>query len=92
MRIVDHDTPDGPDKILHIRSVGCDVNIIVGTHDPNGTPFTTVEIIPHEPDDDGVPWRQLGSSSVVVMPVAPDGGSAGQRPASRDRAHRYGEA
>lgn len=69
MRIVDHLTPDGPDKILHIRSIGCDVNIIVGTHDPNGVPFTTIEILPHEPDDDGVRWMPLGTSNVVVMPV-----------------------
>lgn len=72
MRIVDHLTPDGPDKILHIRSVGCDVNIIVGTHDPNGVPFTTIEILPHEPDDDGVRWMPLGTSNVVVMPVSHD--------------------
>lgn len=69
MRIVSH-TSDGPDKILHIKSVGCDVNIIVGTHDPNGVPFTTVEILPHEPDDDGVNWLHMGSSSVMVMPVS----------------------
>ncbi|WP_433503193.1 hypothetical protein ACQP04_26015 [Pseudonocardia halophobica] len=70
MRIVDHLRPDGPDKILHVRSVGCDVNIIVGTHDPNGVPFTTVEVLPHEPDDEGVRWMHLGTSSVVVMPVS----------------------
>ena len=74
MRIVDHHEPDGPDKILHIRSAGCDINIIVGTHDPNGIPFTTVEVLPHEPDEDGTNWWNLGTSSVVVMPeshVAP---------------------
>lgn len=73
MRIVDHLTPDGPDKILHIRSVGCDVNIIVGTHDPNRVPFTTIEVMPHEPDDEGVRWMHLGTSNVVVMPVSHDG-------------------
>lgn len=70
MRIVDHHPIDVPDKILHIRSVGCDINVIVGTHDPNGIPFTTVEVLPHEPDDDGVNWLHLGTSSVVVMPVS----------------------
>ncbi len=70
MRIVDHCTTDGQDKILHVRSVGCDVNIIVGTHDPNGIPFTTIEVLPHEPDDDGVNWFHLGTSTVVVMPVS----------------------
>ncbi|TVT25025.1 hypothetical protein LWP59_25370 [Amycolatopsis acidiphila] len=69
MRIVDHQGTDGPDKILHVRAVGCDVNIIVGTHDPHGVPFTTVEVLPHEPDDDGVNWLHLGTASVVVMPV-----------------------
>ncbi|WP_327657167.1 hypothetical protein [Streptomyces sp. NBC_00483] len=72
MRIVDHLTPDGPDKILHVRSVGCDVNIIVGTHDPNGVPFTTVEVLPHVPDDEGTRWMHLGTSNVVVMPVSHD--------------------
>ncbi|MFF3572724.1 hypothetical protein [Nocardia jiangxiensis] len=72
MRIVDHLTPDGPDKILHIRSVGCDVNIIIGTHHPDGTPFTTIEVLPHEPDDDGVRWENIGSSNVVVSPAPSD--------------------
>ncbi|MGW6356355.1 hypothetical protein ACWFR5_14420 [Streptomyces sp. NPDC055092] len=70
MRIVEHDVPDGPDKILHVRSVGCDVNIIVGTHDPSGAPFTTIEIMPHQPDGDGVKWLHFGTSNVVVMPVS----------------------
>ncbi|HJQ47047.1 MAG TPA: hypothetical protein VJ870_12120 [Amycolatopsis sp.] len=78
MRIVEHHETDGPDKILHVRSVGCDVNIIVGTHDPAGVPFTTVEILPHEPDDEGVNWFQLGTSSVVVMPVSQPSNSNGE--------------
>ncbi|MET7640780.1 hypothetical protein [Streptomyces sp. NPDC005438] len=65
---MDH-TTDVPDKILHVRSVGCDVNIIVGTHDSSGVPFTTVEVLPHEPDEDGVNWLHHGTSSVLVMPV-----------------------
>lgn len=77
MRIIDHRAPTGGDKILHVRSIGCDVNIIIGTHDPTGTPFTTVEILPHEPDDDGVRWLLLGSSSVLALPVDTDRAAEG---------------
>lgn len=91
MRIVDHLTPDGPDKILHVRSVGCDVNIIVGTHDHNGVPFTTIEIMPHQPDDEGMRWMHLGSSNVVVMPVSHDGFPA-EPPAEPTSTPLHGEA
>lgn len=68
MRIVDH-TTHGPDKILHVRSLGCDVNIIIGTHDPNGVPYTTIEVLPHQPDDEGVNWLHAGPANVIVTPA-----------------------
>ncbi|ALC25986.1 hypothetical protein ABT013_14535 [Streptomyces bacillaris] len=84
MRIIDH-TSDVPDKILHIKSVGCDVNIIVGTHDPNGVPFTTIEVLPHEPDDDGVNWLNIGTSSVLVVPFDHTGRGDGKDDSAAQR-------
>ena len=67
MRQIDH-TNTETDKILHVRAVGCRVNVLVGTHDPDGFPYTTVEVIPDEPDDDGVEWACAGESTVIVRP------------------------
>jgi hypothetical protein len=60
MRQIQH-LNDGPDKILNIETEGCTINVIIGTHDPNGIEFTTVEITPHEPD---------GPNAVIVVPLA----------------------
>lgn len=72
MRRIEH-FADGPDKILHIETEGCKVNIIIGTHDLSGEDFTTVEILPAEPDDDGRIWTTIGPTAVLVVPaVVPD--------------------
>lgn len=69
MRITDH-LNTGPDKILHIRTEGCSINVVIGTHDPNGIEFTTIEVIPHEPDDDGRCWTTMGPSATIVVPLS----------------------
>lgn len=66
MREIQHTDP--ADKILHIRTVGCRVNVVAGMHDPDGHPYTTVEVIPDEPDDDGVEWDGGTTSTVIVRP------------------------
>ncbi len=66
MRQIQHTDP--ADKVLHIRTIGCRVNIVAGTHDPAGHPYTTVEVIPDEPDDDGNEWECGASSTVIVRP------------------------
>lgn len=68
MRQIQH-LSDGPDKILHIETEGCKINVIIGTHDPNGIEFTTVEIIPHQPDDEGRSWMTVGPTAVIVVPL-----------------------
>lgn len=67
MRQLEH-TDSAREKILHIRAIGCRVNVLIGTHDPDGYLYTTVEVIPDEPDDDGVEWAAGGESTVVVRP------------------------
>ncbi|WP_368680128.1 hypothetical protein R1X32_05710 (plasmid) [Rhodococcus opacus] len=59
----------GPDKILHIETEGCKVNVIIGTHDLSNEVFTTVEILPAEPDDDGRNWMTIGPTAVLVVPA-----------------------
>ena len=68
MRHIQH-FKDGPDKILHIETEGCRVNVIIGTHDPSGASFTTVEILAAQPDDDGNNWMTIGPSAVLVVPT-----------------------
>jgi hypothetical protein len=67
MRHIQH-FKESPDKILHIETEGCRVNVIIGTHDTSGTPFTTVEILAYQPDDDGNIWTTIGPSAVLVVP------------------------
>lgn len=68
MRHITH-FKDGPDKILHIETEGCKINVIIGTHDQTNTPFTTVEIHPEEPDAEGENWMTIGPSNVLVVPT-----------------------
>ena len=59
----------GSDKILHIQTEGCVINVIIGTHDQTGELFTTVEVIPATPDDDGRNWTALGPPAILVSPT-----------------------
>lgn len=68
MRQIQH-FKDGPHKILHIEAEGCKINVIIGTHDPSGSAFTSVEILAAEPDDDGNNWMTIGPSTVLVVPA-----------------------
>jgi hypothetical protein len=61
MRQIQH-LNDGADKILNIETEGCTINVVIGTHDPNGIEFTTVEITPHEPDDHRLQRRHCCAS------------------------------
>lgn len=72
MRHIKHFKED-PDKILHIETEGCKVNVIIGTHDQTGTIFTTVEILPEQPDGDGRNWLVIGPGAVIVVPAAAPG-------------------
>ena len=76
MRQIQH-FKDGPDKILHIETEGCKVNIIIGTHDLSKEEFTTVEILPAEPDDDGRNWTTIGPTAVLVVPATGTDPTAG---------------
>jgi hypothetical protein len=69
MRHIKHLT-EGTDKILNIETEGCTINVVIGTHDPNGIEFTTVEITPHEPDGEGRNWGTIGPTAVIVVPLA----------------------
>lgn len=71
MRLVKH-FKDGPHKILHIEAEGCKINVIVGTHDNSGTAFTSVEVHPAEPDDEGRNWMTIGPANVIVVPATED--------------------
>lgn len=68
MRQIQH-FRSGPDKILHIEAEGCTINVIIGTHDPSGTDFTTIEVTPDEPDGEGRTWMAIGGPSVIVVPT-----------------------
>ncbi len=70
MRIVEHPA-GGPHKLLRIEAEGCAVHIVVGLHSPDGTPFTSVEIEPAQPADDGHVWQVCGSSTVMVVDTGP---------------------
>ncbi|HEY1972692.1 MAG TPA: hypothetical protein VGH89_32420 [Pseudonocardia sp.] len=65
MRVVEHLEP-GTHKLLHIETEGCVVNVTIGLHDLSGGRFTSVEVIPSEPDDEGAVWALSGPSTVVV--------------------------
>jgi hypothetical protein len=90
MRIVEH-LADGAHKLLRIETEGCAVHIVIGLHGPQGQRFTTVEVEPAQPADDGHVWHVRGPATVVVV----DAGSqvlAGDRDAlaRRDASQRNG--
>lgn len=84
MRIVEHHL-GGPHKLLRIETEGCAVHITVGLHDADGTEFTSVEIEPQQPADDGNVWFVRGPQTAVVLNhgrqvMAGDGTSAATPP------------
>lgn len=68
MRVVEHAEP-GAHKLLHIEADGCVVNVTIGLHDLAGGRFTSVEVVPSEPDDDRNLWSLEGPGTVVVRRV-----------------------
>jgi hypothetical protein len=65
MRIVEHRSP-GTHRLLHIEADGCVVNVTIDLHDLSGRRFTSVEVVPAEPDDDGAVWSLTGPATIVV--------------------------
>jgi hypothetical protein len=57
---------DGPDKLLHIEAEGCVVHITVGLHDMSGELYTSVEVTPAQPADDGAIWAAEGPTAMLV--------------------------
>jgi hypothetical protein len=70
MRVVEH-LADGPHKLLRIETEGCAVHIVIGLHGPQGQRFTTVEVEPAQPADDGHVWQVCGPATVVVVDAGP---------------------
>jgi len=57
---------EGPDKLLHVEADGCVVHITVGLHDTTGRRYTSVEVTPALPDDEGLVWQVEGSTAMLV--------------------------
>jgi hypothetical protein len=70
MRIVEHRTP-GTHRLLHIEADGCVVNVTIDLHDLSGRRFTSVEVVPAEPDDDGAVWSLSGPATIAVRRDGP---------------------
>ncbi len=82
MKIVEH-RAGSADKLLRIEAEGCAVHITVGLHDADGRPFTSIEIEPLQPADNGDVWFVRGSSTSVVLNHGPQV-MAGDRAACTD--------
>jgi hypothetical protein len=87
VRIVEHHA-GGAHKLLRIETEGCAVHIAIGLHDPEGRAFTSIEIEPLQPADNGDIWRVQGPATTVVVNHGPQV-LAGDRPASQ-AAHQPG--
>jgi hypothetical protein len=70
MRIVKH-YAGGADKLLRVETEGCAVHITVGLHDADGHLFTSVEIEPLQPADNGDVWFVRGPGTTVVLNHGP---------------------
>lgn len=70
MRIVEHHAA-GPHKLLRVETEGCAVHIVIGLHDADGRPFTSVEIEPSQPDANFDVWYSRGPQTMVVLNHGP---------------------
>ena len=70
MRIVEH-YAGGAHKLLRVETEGCAVHITVGLHDADGQLFTSVEIEPLQPADNGDVWFVRGPGTTVVLNEGP---------------------
>ena len=86
MRIVEH-YAGGVDKLLRIETEGCAVHITVGLHDADGQQFTSIEIEPRQPADNGDVWFVRGQATTVVLNHGPQvmaGDGTAARPCGSD--------
>jgi hypothetical protein len=70
MKIITH-YAGGADKLLRVETEGCAVNITVGLHDADGQLFTSVEVEPLQPADNGDVWFMRGPGTTVVLNDGP---------------------
>jgi hypothetical protein len=70
VRIVEH-YGGGAHKLLRVETEGCAVHITIGLHDPDGRPFTSIEIEPLQPADNSDVWYLRGSATTVVVNHGP---------------------
>lgn len=70
MRIVTHYSGSA-DKLLRVETEGCALHITVGLHDADGQLFTSIEIEPRQPADNGDVWVLRGPGTTVVLNGGP---------------------